>query len=106
MWSQDVVYLSESSRYIPNQGGIYIILRDDGVPGRYTNIYVGKADDLHRRFLEHLSSVEPNINLRNNLLSTNPFYFRYFISNSENERTRIESELLRDKTWLCNIQGQ
>lgn len=48
---------------IPNKPGVYIIVSEDRTKfvyplGRSSVIYIGKADNLHRRLLEHLKSLK------------------------------------------------
>ncbi len=87
--------------FIPENGGVYIILRNDNVPGSYTNVYVGKTNNLRSRFIEHLADSELNIQLKNNIRNTE-CYFRYLILSTEQERTNKEIELLRTFSWECN----
>jgi excinuclease UvrABC nuclease subunit len=99
-WS-DVQYLSRNSELIPQTGGVYRVLRNDGEPEKYTRIYVGKADDLRRRFLEHLAASEPNTTLNGNLYNYE-CYFRFVLLSREEDRTNVEQKLLAEFVPECN----
>ena len=99
-WS-DVQYLSQNSELIPQAGGVYKVLRNDREPGKYNRIYVGKAEDLRRRFLEHLSVSEPNKILSGNLYN-HECYFRFMLLSREEDRTKMEQNLLAEFVPECN----
>lgn len=59
-WHGGVSYASQNKDKIPTYAGIYVITDMSG-----KIYYVGQANDLQRRFCEHLFDSEPNIGLRN-----------------------------------------
>lgn len=102
-WSNNLRYSSSNSQLIPQSGGVYEVLRNDNRPGLLTNVYVGKADDLNARYLQHLSDTETNQCLRENIRN-NECYFRYALVATESDRVNIEGNLLQTFTWECNTQ--
>ena len=100
-WSNDIQYLSRNSDLIPQAGGVYMVLRNDGESGKYKRIYVGRADNLRRRFLEHLSPSEANTCLSGNLYN-NGCYFRFELLSREEDRTLAEQALLAEFVPECN----
>lgn len=105
MWSNNIRYVETNSVLIPEKGGVYQIFRNDGQDGIFTNVYVGKADDLRRRYLEHISTNEKNILLFQNIIR-NECYFRYIFVNEEAERQDVENRLLASYHYECNSIGQ
>lgn len=104
-WSGDIRYIESNSSRITTSGGVYKILRNDGKEGYLTNVYVGKAEDLNSRYLDHLSANEENSCIKNNL-NNNECYFRYTILSREEDRQNLEVKLLREGKYQCNVQGQ
>lgn len=39
-WSNDIRYIALNAEKIPELGGIYKVLRNDGEPGKLTRVYV------------------------------------------------------------------
>ena len=105
MWSVDIRYIQNNSQAVTESGGVYKVLRDDGVSGKYSRVYVGKAENLRKRYLEHLSQNEPNRCLLSNLQSR-ICYFRYTIITNEAGRQSLESQMLSEGKYECNTQGQ
>jgi len=104
-WSQDIRYLVSNSYLIPGSGGVYKVLRNDGVKGSLSRVYVGKAENLRSQYNRHLSDSEENICLKNNI-RTKECYFRYALLSGEESRQNAESHLLETGKYECNIQGQ
>ena len=104
-WSGDIRYVESNSEKILESGGVYKILRNDGKQNKFTRIYVGKAEDLKSRYLNHLSASEENSCIKNNL-NNNECYFRYTVLSREVDRQNLEVELLRKGKYECNMQGQ
>jgi excinuclease UvrABC nuclease subunit len=104
-WSKDIHYSESNSALIPENGGVYKVLRDDGKVSKYSRVYVGKAKDLRKRYLEHLSVFEQNACLKRNLNNGN-CYFRYTLVSLESDREELESQLLEDGYYECNKNGQ
>lgn len=104
-WSSDIRYLSSNSHLIPESGGIYKVLRDDGVETKLSRVYVGKADDLRSQYNRHLSDQEENSCLKNNI-RTKECYFRYALLAGEDNRQNAEDHLLETGKYGCNTQGQ
>lgn len=59
-WHGGVSYTSQNKDKIPNYAGIYVVTDMNGKV-----YYVGQANDLQRRFCEHLCDSEPNTGLKN-----------------------------------------
>ncbi len=61
-WSNGILYQEENSEEVPVSAGIYKILAEtENLPeGELRRVYLGQSDDLRKRYLEHLSSNEPN----------------------------------------------
>ena len=105
VWSDDIRYIDSNSERISTSGGVYMILRNDGVKGYLSNVYAGKAKNLRDRFLEHLSDEEKNTCIKNNL-KNKECYFRYTVIYNEVGRQELEDQLLRNGKYECNVQGQ
>ena len=104
-WSGNIKYDESYSSTIPTFGGVYLILRNDGKVGYLTNVYVGKAENLNSRYLDHLSANEGNSCIKNNL-DNYECYFRYTILTREEDRQNLENRLLSVGKYQCNLQGQ
>lgn len=104
-WSSDVRYLGSNSYLIPESGGIYKVLRNDGEKGKLSRVYVGKADNLRSQYNRHLSDQEENSCLKSNI-QTKECYFRYALLAGEDNRQNAENHLLETGKYECNIQGQ
>ena len=63
--------------------------------------YVGKAEDIKRRLLEHLSSSEPNVCIRN-YLGTKTCFFRYAKVTKDYIRAAAEKQLFKHFAPSCN----
>jgi excinuclease UvrABC nuclease subunit len=100
-WSNDIRYISANSSLITQSAGVYLVLKNDGVAGQLTNVYVGRADNLNVRYTQHLADSEANQCLKDNIRN-NECYFRYLILGTEQDRSNKESELLRSFSWQCN----
>lgn len=90
-WSSRVECIETESKSIPKEIGVYEIQgRIDSE--KYTRRYVGMTDDLNRRFLEHLSDKEPNLELKK-FLKNKKSFFRYSITKTVNIAKDIEKGL-------------
>jgi len=104
VWSRNIRYFGSNSARIPTSGGVYEILRNDGKVGYLTIIYVGKAEDLRKRYSDHLSEEE-NPCIKRNLIN-NECYFRYVLLFREEDRQNLEEQLLGKAKYECNVQEQ
>lgn len=104
-WGEDVRYLPSNSQIIPESGGIYKVLRNDGEVGKLSRVYIGKTNSLRSRFLFHISSEEVNTCLKNNIQGKE-CYFRYALLTGEENRQNAENHLLSLGKYECNTQGQ
>lgn len=84
----------DSTLYPIRQAGVYLYTTIDKRP-----IYVGRAEDLEKRFNEHLSDNEPNKDLLN-FLHTKPARLYYAIEEDEDFRSGIELFLFN---YLCPL---
>lgn len=64
-WNGVLSYKEENTYKIPEKAGVYEILEYNENTNKYIRRYVGSADNLHRRSIQHLSSEEENGNIRN-----------------------------------------
>lgn len=104
-WSSNIRYISVNSGRIPENGGVYKVLRDDGEEGKLARVYVGKAIDLRAQYTRHLSDYEENTCLRRNL-NNEECYFKYALLSGEENRQNAETHLLNTGKYECNAQGQ
>jgi len=104
-WSGDIRYLRLNSYRIPESGGLYKVLRNDGEKGKLTRVYVGKAINLRSQYERHFSDYEENVCLKNNIRNKE-CYFRYSLLAGEDNRQEAESHLLKTGKYECNVQGQ
>jgi len=105
IWSKSIKYIASNSSIIPTSGDIYEIMRDDPDKKYLTIIYVGKAEDLRKRYSDHLSEYEENPCIKRNL-KNNECYFRYAVVSREEDRQDLEEQLLKEGNFECNVQGQ
>jgi excinuclease UvrABC nuclease subunit len=90
----------EVNRYVPTEAGIYLLwvqLKSD----KWRCFYVGKADNLKERFLNHLSSDEKNECLRDKV-SKYICGFEHAIVLNQNHRDGIEKYLYDYYSPECN----
>lgn len=69
--------------------------------GKYYRDYVGQTDDLHERFLGHLSPFEPNLCVKRKLRDE-VSYFRYALVTSKDDRLDAEQTLYDRYRPTCN----
>ncbi len=100
-WSLIFRYTSGNSGKVPESGGVYKVLRDDGEEGEKTRVYVGRAANLKKRYFEHLSSSEQNACLKRNLASED-CYFKYALLSGKENRIDAEAHLLEIGAYECN----
>jgi len=102
-WSEDVRCKDSNSKDIPESAGVYKIsvqLKN----GKLRSIYVGQADNLKARFLQHLSTSEANPCIKKNV-SDFVCYFRYTLVPRQEDRNAIEKHLLKRFSYECNQQN-
>lgn len=90
-WSDSVEYTDSNRNGIPTDGGFYEI-QEQVSDGGYTRRYVGRSDNLRRRYSGHLSNDEPNEKLRQFLREKHAF-FRYVTTDDEDTRKDVEKGL-------------
>ena len=88
-WKGGVSYASQNKDKIPNCAGIYVIT--DMMGKIY---YVGQANDLQRRFCEHLYDSEPNTGLKN-FIRRNMAKFYWVEFSSKDDRNGVELFLFK-----------
>jgi len=88
-WSSVRNYLETDADMVPVKSGIYeiLVLQNDG---KYTRKYVGIAEDLRKRFIEHLSKFEENENIKNGL---HDYICGFDYSLTDSELIRKDAEL-------------
>lgn len=84
----------------PTEPGVYVlwVRREDG---GWSLFYVGKADNLESRLLNHLSDNEPNSCIKRNVQDT--CGFRWIAVTMENERSGAEKYLYDVIKPECNL---
>lgn len=87
-------------KYAPKRPGVYLLwvkLTDD----KWRCFYVGKAEDLESRLLDHLSKSEPNECLKKKV-SSKICGFEYAEVSKESDRKGIEKYLCDQYKPECN----
>ncbi|MBU1260062.1 MAG: GIY-YIG nuclease family protein [Planctomycetes bacterium] len=69
--------------------------------GNYYVFYVGKAEDIKKRLLEHLSSSEQNVGIKD-YLATKECFFRYANITKDYIRNATERQMYRQYEPSCN----
>lgn len=90
---------------MPKSSGIYMISVRQAAGG-YLARYIGKARDLHARFLEHLSPYEQNACIRD-VLANYGCQFQYALIGREEDRVDTEAAWIRQNSRIlqCNNNG-
>lgn len=83
-----------------NLPGVYR-LSYEAEDGNYYVFYIGKAEDIKKRLLEHLSSGEKNVCIRN-YLSTKNCFFRYAKITKSYIRDAAERQMYKQYEPSCN----
>lgn len=83
-----------------NLAGVYRLsyLADDG---NYYIFYVGQSEDVKKRLLEHLSSTEKNVCIKN-YLTTKKCFFRYAKVSKDYIRDAAERQMYKQYEPSCN----
>jgi len=71
--------------------------------GNYYVFYVGQAEDIKKRLLEHLSVYEENECIKDHL-RTKECFFRYAVITRKNVRDATERAAYREYKPSCNYQ--
>lgn len=82
---------------VPRAGGVYLVHDLRGT------LYVGRGEDLRRRFEEHLAGSH-NLDLRSALLTTLGQVCFSWVIVAAPEQIELERSLIRSLRPLCNIQ--
>ena len=69
--------------------------------GNYYVFYIGKAEDIKKRLLEHLSSSEQNVCIKN-YLATKKCFFRYAKITKDYIRDTAEKQMYKQYEPSCN----
>ncbi len=86
--NKKVPYTYINKENVTSLPGVYVITDS------FCNVkYIGQANDLKRRFVEHLSSNEPNTDLKRFLANNPGNLFHYCVINNQFERNIAEREL-------------
>ena len=101
-WSQYIPYNEVNAEKVPANAGVYeISVRLQN--GLARGFYTGQANNLQRRYSEHLSENENNKCIKEYLGKFNCFS-RYIEIFQQSERDRIEENLLAHGNYECNQQ--
>lgn len=98
-WSRVILYTEENAQVIPEKSGVYEILVK-GADG-YMRRYVGQADNLNIRYLQHLSSEEENPKIREGVRN-NTCGFDYALVDDEDDRKDAEKALYEKYDYIWN----
>lgn len=90
---------AEVRRYVPTSGGVYV-LWVNYKSGRWGCFYVGKAENLESRLLDHLQSDEPNRCIKENVKYK--CGFMWLEITTEAERSGAEKFLYDSLKPECN----
>ena len=99
-WSEFVGYDAYNSNKIPEEKGVYeyfVKLNNGGS----RIVYVGQADDLRKRSVDHMLDSEPNESLKKKL-KEKWWYFRYALLPLEADRQDAEQALYDKHKPECN----
>ncbi|HLE06937.1 MAG TPA: GIY-YIG nuclease family protein [Candidatus Nanoarchaeia archaeon] len=96
----DSSYTKAEIDSVKDEPGIYLILIKLKNGSRKV-VYVGKAEKLKTRLLQHLSSDEPNTCLKNHIKEHIVSVIRAYVS-TENDRKNVEFTLYRKYKPECN----
>lgn len=91
---------SEVKKYVPKEAGVYLLwvkLKS----GKWSCFYVGKAENLETRLLDHLSVNEENKCIKNNVTEYS-CGFEYAKVSKESARKGIEKYLYDHYSPKCN----
>jgi len=100
-WSKSIKCMQDNQDKIPEVTGVYEFLLRSSEKTWW--IYVGKAENLRERFLQHLQEEEPNECLKKNLKSyPNISCFRFASVSSKADREDAEQVLYDKHKYECN----
>lgn len=101
-WEGIIAYEEDNDYRIPEDGGVYeiLVIQDDS---KYSRKYVGKTDDLKRRYLEHLSDDEDNEDMKNGLKNYE-CGFDFALIDNEDDRLDAEQGLYDKYEYKWNNQ--
>jgi hypothetical protein len=89
--------------HVPESAGVYILHRYRREDSLYYSFYVGQANNLRRRLLEHLSPNECNISIRNTV-DMYPCGFQYALISHPVHRDSAEAAIYHNHPdwYTCN----
>jgi len=90
---------AEVKRIVPISGGVYLLFVKYK-SGKWECFYVGRAQDLEKRLLDHLSDDEPDECIKNNVKYKCGFYWAEV--SSDINREGIEKALFDYYSTECN----
>lgn len=104
-WSKIIKYDRANYEIVPEIAGVYEILVKQNTGG-YKRRYIGQADNLRKRFLEHLSEEEPNECIKK-YLKNYICGFDYALVFDENDRKDAEQALFikYQEEARCNVRS-
>lgn len=100
-WEGVCEYEENNSYIIPQEGGVYEILVKNKNSGRFMRGYVGQAENLHKRYLEHLSDEEENSKIRESVREY-VCGFDYALIGGEDDRKDAEKALYEKYDYAWN----
>ncbi len=96
VWQGGVSCTLQNEQKVPSYAGVYVITEMDGKIR-----YVGQANDLQRRFCEHLYESEKNTALRNFVQQKEGKFFWIQVPDKE-DRNGIELFIYREVSPILN----
>lgn len=103
-WTDRIEYSETNvNKFVPMSAGVYRLIYK-GTDNYYV-FYVGQANDLKRRLLEHLADSEPNACIKR-YLKNYATYFRFIKVTLQSDRDRVEGEQISEYKPSCNDQSK
>lgn len=87
--------------HVPELAGVYI-LAQRGTDGKYRSFYVGQANNLQRRLLEHLLSGEPNVCIRNRVVYACGFQIALVVQPAHRDAAEAAIYHAHPDWYACN----
>ena len=98
-WSLKYEYTEDKvNKVVPKQAGVYMLMYDST---KYYVFYVGQANNLERRLLEHLYDSEPDLCIKRHLRE-HTCYCMWLEVSSQSERDKLEQALISKYKPSCN----
>jgi excinuclease UvrABC nuclease subunit len=101
-WSKLIPLTYDEIQRVSDLGGVYRLSYLSADKSYYV-FYVGKAESLKKRILNHIGNLEENTCIRS-YIKKYPCYFRFAVIAGEHERSGAERQLFLKFSPKCNLQ--